>query len=265
MKTSSKEKSKVPACDHSGHRKRLRKRAATEGIANFEPHNLLELLMFYTIPRADTNETAHRLLTTFGSFSNVLDASCEDLMRVHGVGPETAQFLHMLPDVFRLYMKCKDVASRKIEQVEDVTQMLFPLFVGKNSEVLYMVCLQAGNTIGRCVEIAEGTSTQVAAQARTIVREALLSGCVGVILAHNHPSGQAKGSNADYAATVHIANALNAVDVPLVEHFVFADGRFTALSEDSRFLPYFGDSYRTISRMPVPDREEFARTVKRQK
>ncbi len=265
MKTSSNEKNKVPAVDHSGHRKRLRNRATKEGIANFEPHNLLELLMFYTIPRADTNETAHRLLRTFGSFSNVLDASREDLLRVHGVGPETAQFLNMLPDVFRAYMKDKGVAPRKIEQVEDVTQILFPLFVGQKREVLYMVCLQAGNTIGRCVEVAVGTATQVAMQARTIVGEALLADCVGVVLAHNHPSGQAKGSNADYAATVHIANALNAVDIPLVEHFVFADGRFTALSEDSRFLPYFGDSYRTISRMPVPNREEFARTVKRQK
>ena len=252
MKSSRNAKQNIPSVDHSGHRKRLRKRAEAEGVAHFEPHNLLELLMFYTIPRADTNETAHRLLDTFGSFSNVLDASREDLMRVHGVGPETAQFLHMLPEVFRRYIKDKGGVPRRIEQVEDVTQILMPLFVGQKKEVLYMVCLQSGNTIGRCVEVAVGTATQVAAQARTVVGEALLSDCVGVVLAHNHPSGQAKGSNADYAATVHIANALNAVDIPLVEHFVFANGRFAALSEDSRFLPYFGDSFRTVSKNPVP-------------
>lgn len=250
MKTSRNEK-QAAAVDHRGHRNRLRNRAATEGIAHFEPHNLLELLMFYTIPRADTNDTAHRLLDTFGSFSAVLDASCTDLMRVHGVGAETAHFLHMLPDVFRVYLKDRTDSPRKMEKVEEVTQVLLPFFVGQKREVLYMVCLQAGNAIGRCIEIAEGTTTQVAMQARRIVSEAILSECVGVVLAHNHPGGKAKASNADYAATAHIANALNAVDIPLVEHFVFADGRFAALSEDSRFLPFFGDAYRTVPKNPT--------------
>ncbi len=253
MKTSRNEKQVIPAADHSGHRKRLRKRAAVEGIEHFEPHNLLELLLFYTIPRVDTNETAHRLLDRFGSFSAVLDASREDLMQVHGIGAETAQFLNMLPDVFRIYLQDKEDSPRKMERVEEVTQLLMPLFVGQKREVLYMVCLQAGKTIGRCIEIAEGTTTEVAMQARRIVNEAILSECVGVVLAHNHPSGQAKASNADYAATAHIANALNAVDIPLIEHFVFADGRFAALSEDVRFVPFFGDAYRTIKKIPIMD------------
>ena len=252
MKTHN-EKQPIPAVDHSGHRKRLRKRAQTEGISRFEPHNLLELLMFYTIPRADTNETAHRLLDTFGSFSNVLDASPQDLMRVHGVGAETAWFLHMLPQIFRVYLQDKQVAPRRTENLEEVAQTLLPMYVGLKTEVLYMVCIQPGNTIGRCIEIAEGTGTQVAMRARRIVNEAILAGCVGVVLAHNHPSGLAKASNADYAATAHIANALNAVDIPLLEHFVFANDRFVALSEDARFFPFFGDAYRTITKTPMMD------------
>ncbi|MBE6812582.1 MAG: hypothetical protein E7523_06840 [Ruminococcaceae bacterium] len=253
MKTSRNEKQSVSAVDHSGHRKRLRKRAAMEGIAHFEPHNLLELLLFYPIPRADTNDTAHRLLDTFGSFSAVLDASCEDLKRVHGVGAETAQFLTMLPEVFRIYLKDKEDSPKKMKHVEEITQVLMPLFVGQKREVLYMVCLQAGNTIGKCIEIAEGSGTEVALQTRRIVSAAILSECVGVVLAHNHPSGQAKASNADYAATAHIANVLNAVDIPLIEHFVFADGRFTALSTDSRFVPFFGSAFRTIAKIPDMD------------
>lgn len=253
MKTSRNTKQPVPAVDHSGHRKRLRKRAALEGIKNFEPHNLLELLLFYTIPRADTNELGHRLLDRFGSFSAVLDASCEDLMQVYGVGAETAQFLNMLPEIFRIYLQDKESSPKKMNSIEEVTQLLHPLFVGQKREVLYMVCLQPGNCVGRCIEVAEGTGTEVALQSRRIVNEAILSECIGVVLAHNHPSGQAKASAADFTATARIANALNAVDVPLIEHFIFANDRFYALSEDTRFVPFFGAAYRTTGSNYVPD------------
>ena len=248
MNTKRNAKQSIPATDHSGHRQRLRKRAAMEGIANFEPHNLLELLLFYTIPRADTNETGHRLLERFGSFAGVLEASEEDLMQVHGVGPESARFLHMLPEIFRIYMQEKSEPPKKIGNVREMTDMLAPLFVGLKTEMLYMVCIQAGNSVGRCVLLAEGRADAVELPVRRVVSEALLSECVGVVLAHNHPSGLAKASFDDYDATVRIANALNAIDVPLIDHLIFADGRFEALSNDSRFAPYFGTAYRTTQK-----------------
>ena len=67
---------------HEGHRQRLLRRFLEEGLEHFEPHNKLELLLFYAIPRRDTNEIAHRLLKTFGSFSAVLDAPLEELQKV---------------------------------------------------------------------------------------------------------------------------------------------------------------------------------------
>ena len=62
---------------HEGHRERLRQRFLKEGLQNFQPHNVLELLLFFSIPLKDTNEEAHALINTFGSLSGVFDASFE--------------------------------------------------------------------------------------------------------------------------------------------------------------------------------------------
>ncbi len=270
MSTTRKDKNNAPPVDHSGHRKRLRNRAATEGIETFEPHNLLELLLFYTIPRVDTNETGHRLLERFGSFSAVLDAPVEELMEIHGVGPETAQFLNMLPSLFRVYMREKTVPAKKLTDIDECKPLFYPHFVGRTREVLCMICLQAGNAVSRCIEISSGDGSSVEVDCRRIVLEALHANAAGVVLAHNHPSGKAVGSTADHEATAQIADALNAVDIPLIEHFIFAGNRTTALSTDSRFTQFFGDAYRSTKRArntlpaePADQRKNLPKTEKR--
>ena len=240
------EKQKKPSqpVDHHGHRQRLKRRAALEGIDSFEAHNLLELLLFYTIPRADTNETGHRLLESFGSFSAVLDASPEALMRVDGVGPETAQFLHMLPAVFRYYESCKYEMHKRINDVDQLMNSLISKFVGQTNESLFMVCLDCNCAISKCICLAQGQMDKVQVDPKLVATEALSVNAKGVFLAHNHPSGTAKPSSADYSGTKAVANVLNLVDIPLVEHYVIADGRAIPLSKDVRFKSFIGSEYR---------------------
>ena len=78
---------------HGGHRKRLRDRAMSEGLEAFNPHQVLELLLFYAIPRQDTSEIAHLLIDRFGSVHDVLNAPAAELMQVPGVGKKTADWL----------------------------------------------------------------------------------------------------------------------------------------------------------------------------
>ena len=70
---------------HKDHRKHTKDRFLSEGLDSFEPHNVLELLLFYSIPQKDTNETAHMLITRFGSLSAVFDAPYDDLLTVPGI------------------------------------------------------------------------------------------------------------------------------------------------------------------------------------
>ena len=75
---------------HSGHRQRFKEQFLQTGLDGLSSHQLLEMLLYYSIPRKDTNPLAHRLIDTFGSLSGVLEAEYEELCRVEGVTPHTA-------------------------------------------------------------------------------------------------------------------------------------------------------------------------------
>lgn len=91
------------ANEHSGHRDRLRERYLSEGLDGFPPHNVLELLLFYSVPRRDTNVLAHRLIEQFGSLVGVLNAAPEQLAQVEGIGMNAAVHLHLVADIARRY------------------------------------------------------------------------------------------------------------------------------------------------------------------
>ena len=82
--------------EHAKHRERLKNRFATQGLDGFESHQVLELLLFYAIPRVDTNPIAHRLLDRFGSITGVLEASPEELKDIEGIGDNAANFLKLI-------------------------------------------------------------------------------------------------------------------------------------------------------------------------
>lgn len=91
---------------HTGHRSRMRQRFLQNGLENFADHEVLELLLFYAIPRRDVNPTAHMLLDRFGSLPGVLDAPKEELRAIPGVGPKVARFLTLIPDILYQMQSC---------------------------------------------------------------------------------------------------------------------------------------------------------------
>jgi len=85
---------------HAGHRERMRTRFSENGFENYNPHEVLEQVLFLVIPRANTNETAHNLLQRFGSLSGVLNASEEELTEIPGIGSKAASFLASIRGMF---------------------------------------------------------------------------------------------------------------------------------------------------------------------
>ena len=92
---------------HKGHRDRVKNRFLNEGLDHFEDHQVLEFLLFYSIPVRDTNELAHTLIRRYGSLSAVLEADVEDLMTVPGIGKNSAVLLSLIPSLSRRYFKDK--------------------------------------------------------------------------------------------------------------------------------------------------------------
>lgn len=216
--------------EHDGHRKRLKERFIKSGLDDFEPHNVLELVLFYSIPRKDTNPLAHRLIDHFGSLSAVFDAKPEDLMKVEGVSENTAALLSMIPQVARRYLEDKVDPANSVTGLDDVGRYLLPKFVGRTVETIILAALDNKNRIISCNIVAEGENTRVSISKRKVMEEAMRVGAVKVILAHNHPRGFAVPSQEDIYLTEEMYALLDSVGIELVDHMVFAEDDFVSMA-----------------------------------
>lgn len=221
---------------HDGHRQRLKDRYANEGLDHFPAANVLELLLFYCIPRKDTSPVAIRLLQRFGTLAGVLDADPEELKKVEGVSDNAALFLSMLPDVFRYYRKDSNQISIA-KTTEECSRYLADYFVGQTEEVVYLLCLDAKCKILCCREVARGSVNSTSVSVRKIVEMALGAKASSVVLAHNHPSGIAIHSNEDIRTTWKVASALRAVDVVLADHLIYSDDDNISLLQSNLYNP----------------------------
>jgi len=216
---------------HDKHRKRLRERCIKEGLDSFEQHQILELLMFFTIPRKDTNETAHLLLDKFGTLSNVLDAPFKELIKVEGVGENTAFFLNMLPQVMRKYEEDKFKTLTSATSVKAAGEYAKSLFFGRIYECFFLICLNAQNKIIHTEKISEGTLNETSVYPRNIVRCAIQNNAVSVIITHNHPGGSLTPSKTDVETTKAIKDALQTVDINLYDHIVVANNEYFSMRD----------------------------------
>jgi len=105
---------------HAGHRRRLRERAAKEGFASFNPHQVIELLLFNAVVQKDTSEMAHQLVNKFKTVQNVLTAPKEELMTIKGVGPKVADWLNRVGELVQSYGELRDTDRPCLRNYRDV-------------------------------------------------------------------------------------------------------------------------------------------------
>lgn len=216
---------------HNKHRMRIRERFINHGLDGFEDHQVLELLLFYSIPRIDVNGLAHRLISTFGSLHNVFDAPLEELKKVQGVGDNTAVLLKLIPQLGRRYLISIENASGKVVLTgsDDAGRYIIPYFHTQRDEVVYIICLDNANKVISCKPLFKGNLNSAAVSTRKLVEHALRENAAGIIMAHNHLSGSVQPSKADVETTVVIAKALRAVEIRLVDHIVVAGDSYSSV------------------------------------
>ena len=220
---------------HDGHRARKKEQFRRHGLDGFADHEVLELLLYYAIPRRDTNETAHRLLQKFGSLQNVFSAEAEELARVEGVGESAALFLTLLPAVQKRAARSGG-REKVLNSVDKCGRFFLELLAHQRQETLYQACLDAKGKLLSCKRLSQGSADCTALSVRQVVENALLSDASAVVLAHNHPSGLAVPSPEDIQTTRRIAQALQAVDIVLADHIVIADDDYVSIAmSDERF------------------------------
>lgn len=208
---------------HEGHRERLRARFLEDGLDSFDSHQILELLLFHVVPRADTNPIAHRLIKRFGSLPAVLEADPKDLATVDGVGDKAAAFLSMMPQVTRRYLHDRVNQKRpQLATTEAVAEYVVPLMSGRSEEVFYVLCLDTNCRLLYAALITQGTVRDAHVHPRHVVEAALRHRAASLILAHNHPAGSERPSQHDFRLTQLLAQALNPLDIPIHDHVVIA-------------------------------------------
>lgn len=223
---------------HENHRERMRRRVEKYGLDSLEEHEALEYLLFFVIPRRDTNPLAHALIERFGSFAGVLEASEEELRAVEGIGPAAARFLHMLPAVDRYYAVSRSKGTRRFTTTAQLGEYLVPLFRGQKRESLLLLALDERRRLLRTVWLNTGTVSAVDIGVNKIATETVAAGASIVVLAHNHPGGVALPSKEDIVATGNAMRALGLLGVHVQDHIIVAGEEYTSLRDTHR-LPFY--------------------------
>ncbi|MDL2220736.1 DNA repair protein RadC [Eubacteriales bacterium OttesenSCG-928-N14] len=211
---------------HQGHRNRTKEQFKEHGLDAFADHEALELLLYSTIPRKDTNPIGHALMERFGSISAVMDAGYEELLSVEGIGEQTAINIMLVSALGRRAALDRMGKRPMLNICEKAAEYGHGLFYGAQSEKLYMLCLDAQCYLRKTVLIGEGTIDRVPFYVRKLVEEALRYNAANVILMHNHPAGGLRPSRDDIEVTEKAMRALATIEITLFDHLIIAETGF---------------------------------------
>jgi len=214
---------------HEGHRQRMKERFAETGLSGFSDHNALELLLFYAVPRKDTNLLAHELIEHFGSYEAVLEASREELMQVKGVSEHAATLISLVPQLNKRYLERKNIEKKKLGCMDDAGKFFIAKFAYEVNECAYAMLLDDNLRILACPKISSGVINGTEISIRALCELALKHRASRVIVSHNHPSGILLPSKEDEHCTSMIKNALRVIDIDLIDHIIVAGEKYISL------------------------------------
>ncbi len=225
---------------HKNHRKKIRERFYTCGFDGMADHNVLETILFPGIPQKDTNPIAHELMEIFGSFSAVLEADRESLLKIKGM-TETAAFSLMtyLP-VYKRYFD--DIVGDKpiFDTPEKLVEYLRPRFFEKNRiERMYILCFDGKKRLITCQIISDGDLCSSLFDIRKLLNIVLQVNAQRVIIAHSHPRGIAIPSREDIVATKHLYNLLSYIMVDLDDHIIVTDNDYFSMERSKHYTHIF--------------------------
>ncbi len=219
---------------HEGHRQRLKQQFMENGLDSFQPHNILELLLFYARPRTDTNEIAHLLLNEFKTLSGVFNAPFEELMKVKGLGENGATLIKLIPQLLSVYSVDSN-ANAPMTDLKTICNYFFGCYIGVKTEQLRVCCLDDKLHIVSCTVIQDGGVNAVPINVRKIVEATYRSNCSLIILAHNHPNGVALPSDADVKITRQLGGILSSVGIKLLDHVIVGPNNAVSMKNSGYF------------------------------
>ncbi len=199
---------------------RVKANVCKNGFSQLEDHKLLELLLFYAIPQADTNALAHSLLDEFGSLKGIFKADIKSLCGVSGVGESTAVMLASMGEAFSRVQKTAVDKRALYKTHSDYCKLAQGYLSGETKENVYTFCFDASGRLKKAVNISQGTENAAYIDARKVVQSAMECDAVTVVIAHNHPNGNGEPSASDLDSTRSLSVTLRKLGVMLADHII---------------------------------------------
>lgn len=228
---------------HAGHRQRMFNKFKRAGVSAFEDHELLEMLLYYTNSRCNTNPLAHMLLEQFGSLAGVLEADIHDLVKVKGVGMRTAEFLHFVHEMFGVYLERKNEFPPLLNSTSLLIDFAKSKYIGKTREEFGIITLDLKCALKGFHIMQVGSIENVSVNVRSVAETALADNAAYVVLCHNHPDGFAVPSEDDTLVTLGLINALSAIGIRVIDHLITAGTECTSMAATTSMKKYFMGQY----------------------
>jgi len=207
------------------HRKRLRQRFLSGGAAAMPDYELLELVLFRSIPRRDVKPLAHALLKQFGDFNRVVTASVERLTEVNGAGEAVITDLKIIEAASHRLARSKIMKRHVISSWDAILDYCHTTMAHRETEQFRVLYLDRKNILIADEEQARGTVDHVPVYPREVAKRALELNASALILVHNHPSGDPTPSQSDIDMTARVQDACDALGLTLHDHLIIGKSR----------------------------------------
>ena len=210
---------------------RPREKLLAHGAAALGDAELLALLLRTGLPGKNVLVLAQDLLTQFDGVAGLLKADLQGLKAVKGLGPAKRAELLAVLELARRALAAQLKAQPLLSSPEAVRHYLQLSFGHKPHEVFAVLFVDAQNRLIAMEEMFRGTLTQTSVYPREVAVRALHLNAAAVLLAHNHPSGEATPSAADQQLTRHMTSALALIDVQVLDHLVVTRNDVVSMAE----------------------------------
>jgi DNA repair protein RadC len=214
------------------HRKRLKNRYLVSGAGALQEYEVLELLLFFAIPRKDLKPLAKRLIEKFGSLKGVLDAEPREIEAIPGAGRQSAVLIRLTKDLGALYLREEAMSSPQISSTKALLDYCMIAMGGLKDERFDVIHLDAQNRIIKTEVIQEGIVNQAVVYPRKILEKALRNKASAIILVHNHPSGRLTPSEADIRLTRTLQDTARVLDILVHDHIIVGGNRYFSFREE---------------------------------
>ena len=202
-----------------GHRGRVRERVLKTGVEPLADYELLELLLFYSIERIDTKPLAKKLLERFGTLGDVFAAEAAQL-REFEIDQRTLVLFRAMREAGRRLAERKVKGMPVLTNWQQLLDYCHAALAHEKTEQFRILFLDRKNVLIADEVQQRGTIDHTPVYPREVVKRALELGAAGLILVHNHPSGDPKPSRDDIEMTKEIRRAAEALGISIHDHLV---------------------------------------------